>query len=268
MTGEPCAYPGCWIRADRCPVHDNRAMPADLPARDAASAVAAWCPNCGHAVSHHWPDDERQKPGCHAPKCLCPLDPDQIARANDDRRPAAEAGRADDDGGDALDLDAIRQRVGWVVKAGWALDTDDWIAEAIGTLVRTDVPALLAELAEYRRPGTPTYEQLLASHGQLLNDRDEWARGAREDGAEIERLTRELAEVTRERDEARAKAVDGGEWQWGVRPLDGREDQWASGEAGARDLLASCRRFGTGGFALIRRPVGPVESVTDDGGAP
>ena len=26
MSGEPCAAPGCWVRADRCPVHDNRAM--------------------------------------------------------------------------------------------------------------------------------------------------------------------------------------------------------------------------------------------------
>lgn len=57
------------------------------------------------------------------------------------------------------------------------------------------------------------------------------------------------------------EAIDDGGREWGVRPLDGRADQWAFNEDGARGLLDNCRRFGSGGFALIRRSVGPVELV-------
>lgn len=40
-------------------------------------AAHVGCPACRHAVGKHWPDDERQKPGCHTAGCLCPLEPDQ-----------------------------------------------------------------------------------------------------------------------------------------------------------------------------------------------
>lgn len=41
---------------------------------------AATCANCGHRAAVHWPDDDRQQPGCHAAGCLCSFDPDQLAR--------------------------------------------------------------------------------------------------------------------------------------------------------------------------------------------
>lgn len=42
------------------------------------------CPRCMHLITTHWPDDERQKPGCHAREraskspCLCSYSPEEV----------------------------------------------------------------------------------------------------------------------------------------------------------------------------------------------
>lgn len=46
------------------------------------------------------------------------------------------------------------------------------------------------KLARYQYPGTPTYEQLLADHARLLDERDEWLRGIAEDARELQRMLR------------------------------------------------------------------------------
>lgn len=48
-----------------------------------ATRAAIHCPRCMHLISTHWPDDERQKPGCHAKErakraCLCPYSPQEV----------------------------------------------------------------------------------------------------------------------------------------------------------------------------------------------
>lgn len=94
------------------------------------------------------------------------------------------------------------------------------------------------------------------------------AETARDDYAtRLKATDRAYAAAARERDEARAKAVDGGEWQWGVRTTWDDEtitDGWYRDEAAARRVAAPSPARNQ----VIRRRVGPVEPVTDDGAEP
>lgn len=164
---------------------------------DAAACVSHVWDRHGHCVHcpaiEDWPAPQSTLP--------CP-------HGLDDRRPAAEAGRADDDGGDVL--------------AATQAAVDKFVDESLAT----------------------TYAD-----------------------AEHERTKRKLAEVTGKLAEARAKAVDGGEWQWGVRTTwdDGTiTDGWYRDEAAARRVAAPSPVRNQ----VIRRQVGPVTPVTDDGAAP
>ena len=79
----------------------------------------------------------------------------------------------------------------------------------------------------------------------------------------LELLTELLTLAEANRDEARAK-VDGGKWQWGVRTTwdDGTTtDGWYRDETAAYRVAAPSPDRNQ----VVRRRVGPVEQVTDDG---
>jgi hypothetical protein len=96
---------------------------------------------------------------------------------------------------DPLDPDAVRANLAYLDEADWRVDGPTKVIVRLAQMLGTTVPKLLAELAAYQRPGVPTYDQLLADHAKLLDERTEWVRTVREMGAENARLTRVVGNV-------------------------------------------------------------------------
>jgi len=195
----------------------------------------------------------------------------------DDARPAGAADQAD-----ALDVlvpRVFRDEVERITKqrdAAWAelaetkrkvealllgdkaLSSRIWLGE--------EVARLKAELAEAR-------DQAAWVGGQYANAKgssDVFERTMKGAGAEVVRLQAQLAEAIRERDEARAKAVDGGEWQWGVRyesPDNSHEswEDWTRRQTHDYVIRYNNINSSLSKATLIRQWRGPVEVVGDDG---
>lgn len=101
-------------------------------------------------------------------------------------------------------------------------------------------------------------DQARAELAEVTRERDE-ARA--ETAAERERLAFAVTEI----DRARAKALDGGEWQWGVRWGEfGSTTEWGWTEESAREYVAQITDTDVVAV-VVRRRLGPVEPVTDDG---
>lgn len=166
--------------------------------------------------------------------------------AEDDARPAAEAGRADED----VYAGPIRAMLAPYSDGIGTLSYERMFAayHAAGDyrrLIDAARAPLLAELAEAREVYEAAKHAGNARAAQLVWQRDgETARAAAAEN--------QLAEVTRERDEARAKAVDGGEWKT---------------EYGCEHEQHRIWRPGPPRGAKVQRRVwyGPTGPVTDDG---
>jgi len=146
------------------------------------------------------------------------------------------------------ELDAIKRRHDTLANGEYTVDGPAKYALGLARFLDHDVPALLAALADAQ------------AEVQRLRDQDgqyAWAGNQAEDRAEeAEREVQRLREQ--------------GEWQWGVRyDNDSRHDFWPE-TGGKRRALDAAAIFNTAEktrrATLVRRRVGPVETVGDSDG--
>jgi hypothetical protein len=171
-------------------------------------------------------------------------------------RDRAAVAPAPDGNAGGLDVAAIQGRAELAARGTyWRDDQPDGWQEAVESLSTQDVPALLAEVRSMSGEILRTH----ARPAEAIRERDRWHRT--HDGVLVA-----LAAANRERDEARAKAVDGGEWgvQYGHQTA---EVGWVFEPRGI-NYATSQRPWWMGPPVPVPITFGhkAVEPVTDDGG--